>query len=274
MGRPALADYPRGARMAPRVIADFEFVWMLRGRAQLVTEGAEVDLIPGRLLLVPPGVRHGFVWDERAASRHGYVHFGTGYVPGSSRGMRLRSMTGRDPLNGLCEYLVWLGQDRPADWEDEARRTLRFLCDTFLADAFRPDAEERTWPRPMSSAIEILRREWEQTPLRRVGVTELATASNVSRSYLNRAFKRAVGLGVGAALERLRCARAETLLTRTNMTIGAIARQCGFADVYHFSHRFARVYGVSASAYRKGEASATSVLDDEGVSRLARAVWD
>lgn len=29
---PSVADYPRGARMRPRVIDDFEFVWMLLGR--------------------------------------------------------------------------------------------------------------------------------------------------------------------------------------------------------------------------------------------------
>jgi AraC family transcriptional regulator len=61
--------------MGPRVIDDSEFVWMLRGQALFVTEGEERPLSPGHLLLVPPGVRHSFVWDRRRASRHGYVHF-------------------------------------------------------------------------------------------------------------------------------------------------------------------------------------------------------
>src|SRR6266508_4442463 len=73
--RPAVADYPPGARLALRVIDDFELVWMLRGQARFVADDGDVPLAPGRLLLVPPGVRHGFVWDERRASRHGYVHF-------------------------------------------------------------------------------------------------------------------------------------------------------------------------------------------------------
>ena len=34
MGRPAIADYPAGAQMPPRVLDDFEFVWMLTGRNQ------------------------------------------------------------------------------------------------------------------------------------------------------------------------------------------------------------------------------------------------
>jgi quercetin dioxygenase-like cupin family protein len=60
MQGPSVADYPRGARMGPRVIDDCEFVWMLRGQALFVTEGEEWPLSPGHLLLVPPGVRRSF----------------------------------------------------------------------------------------------------------------------------------------------------------------------------------------------------------------------
>ena len=33
MQRPALADYPAGARLPERVLDDYELVWMVRGRA-------------------------------------------------------------------------------------------------------------------------------------------------------------------------------------------------------------------------------------------------
>jgi AraC-like DNA-binding protein len=57
------------------------------------------------------------------------------------------------------------------------------------------------------------------------------------------------------------------------MTIGSIAEQCGFADLCHFSHRFARRYGVPPSAYRAFGRPPFSVLDHPGVRRLAHAVW-
>ncbi|NKE62092.1 helix-turn-helix domain-containing protein [Lentzea sp. PSKA42] len=71
-----------------------------------------------------------------------------------------------------------------------------------------------------------------------------------------------------AALERVRCARAETLLLRTDLTVEAVARQCGFADVSHFSHRFRALYDVAPSAYR----GVPSALDHAGVRRLARLI--
>lgn len=51
-------------------------------------------------------------------------------------------------------------------------------------------------------------------------------------------------------LERLRPARAEPLLWLSNLSLQAIAVQCGFADAYHFSRRFRAVYGSSPSAFR------------------------
>ena len=82
-------------------------------------------------------------------------------------------------------------------------------------------------------------------PLRRIGVGELARRAHVSRGYLNRLIRAGFGLSAAAALERARCARAESLLLRTDLTVESIAHQCGFADPSHFSHRFKAIHGAS-----------------------------
>lgn len=97
--------------------------------------------------------------------------------------------------------------------------------------------------------------------VQRGSVRELASAARVSRSYLNRLFQAEFGMSVAAGLESLRFSRAETLLTRTDMTISSIAYQCGFADLYHFSHRFSLRYGVPPSAYRHVGTGALWALD-------------
>jgi AraC-like DNA-binding protein len=55
--------------------------------------------------------------------------------------------------------------------------------------------------------------------------------------------------------------------------VGAIARQCGFADLYHFSHRFSARYGVPPTAYRGMGTPVSSQLDHPGLRRLALSVW-
>lgn len=260
MPRPAVADYPPGARLPSRVIDDFEFVWMLRGRARFRYAGHDIPLLPGHLLLVPPGLEHEFVWDPTRPARHGYVHFER---PAHAGEVRLATMTANDPLAGLCAYLLWLNEDQAIE------ETLDFM----LARLQGPlPAPEPKLPAPLKAAIAYLSEEWATMPLRRISVTELAAQAHVSRGYLNRLFATTFGASVAAALESVRCARAETLLTRTDLTIDTIARQCGFADLSHFSHRFTAVHGIPPSVYRS--AGTTSVLDRPGIRRFGQLLTD
>jgi len=271
---PSVADYPQGARMGPRVIDDFEFLWMLRGQALFVTEEEELQLSPGHLLLVPPAVRHSFVWDQQRPCRHGFVHFYPEHVAGlEAVSGRLHRMTGDDPLAGLCAYLIWLGREQADGWEHHVEQTLRVLLQLFTSGFLPGNDAGTTRSAPLSVVLDYLRREWSRMPLRRVDVDELASTAYVSRSYLNRLFQGTFGISVAAALERLRCSRAEMLLTRTDMPISSIARECGFADLYHFSHRFTLLYGVPPSVYRGAGGPASSALDHAGVRRLANALW-
>jgi AraC family transcriptional regulator len=180
----------------------------------------------------------------------------------------------RDPLAGLCAYLLWLGGEQVDGWERHAKQTLRLLLPLFTSAPLPDDGMRAVLPAPISAVVDHLRREWSDMPLRRVSLNELASAAHVSRSYLNRLFQAEFGVSAGSVLESLRCSRAETLLTRTDMAISSIANQCGFADLYHFSHRFTLRYGVPPSVYRRVGTRALSVLDHPGVRRLAYALWE
>jgi AraC-like DNA-binding protein len=274
MGRPAIADYPPGAQMPPRVLDDFEFVWMLTGHARVTLDGDALSLGPGQLLLVPPGIRHGFRWDATGPSRHGYVHFVPRDVDGPLPAtLQVRPMTDDDPLAGLCAYLLWLAGAAPDAWRRRTSEAVAFMLGLFVSGPLpRPDASSGLAP-PLSAAVGLLQGQWAQTPLRRVGVGELARLAHVSRGYLNRLFRAGFGLSAAAALERARCSRAESLLLRTDLTVEVIADQCGFADASHFSHRFASIHGASPRAYRAAGSASPSVLDDPGVRRLAHLLW-
>jgi AraC-like DNA-binding protein len=261
------------------MIDDFEFVWMLRGAAAFTTADGETPLAPGQLLLVPPGLRHGFEWDRRRPSRHGYVHFRAADVahPPAPQ-VRLHRMTADDPLAGLCAYLLWLGRGERDGWHRPVLRMLDLMVALVGSGPLPDDEPAAPMPPALRAAVAQLRQRWAGTPLPRVGVAELAAAALVSRGHLNRLFRAVFGLGAADALERVRCSRAETLLTRTDLTAEAVARQCGFADLSHFSHRFTAIHGVPPSGYRavyRAAGHATpSVLEHPGVRRLSRLLWD
>ena len=77
-GRVNTAHYPPGATWGPRVLADFELVWILTGSAtwtvQLPGEKRhDLLLLPGSLALSRPDVVESYAWDPHRHSAHAFV---------------------------------------------------------------------------------------------------------------------------------------------------------------------------------------------------------
>jgi AraC family transcriptional regulator len=115
---------------------------------------------------------------------------------------------------------------------------------------------------PLRAAVWYLRHEWSRLPLRRISVAELAIAAHVSRGYLNRLFQATFGSTASAALEHLRCSRADALIMRTDLA--SLTSLTGSSAIH----------GISPSAYRALENRSSSVLEEPGVLRMSRLVWD
>ncbi len=58
------------------------------------------------------------------------------------------------------------------------------------------------------------------------------------------------GASVHAHLIERRCRRAADLLRDPALSIGEIARRCGFANISHLSRHFARRFEVTPRVYR------------------------
>jgi AraC-like DNA-binding protein len=82
-------------------------------------------------------------------------------------------------------------------------------------------------------------------------VAELAAESGASRAALARRFTELVGEPPMAYLTSWRLALAADLLCRPGLTIGAIARQVGYASPYALSTAFKRERGISPRDYRE-----------------------
>jgi AraC family transcriptional regulator len=272
--RPSVAQYPAGATFGPRRLTDFEFVWMLRGTATWqADDGRSAALRPGVLLLAAPGTRDRYAWDPTATCRHAYVHF-TVESDGDPAGWPVCRRAEPDgPLPGLLAYLVWLGSRAPAGWQHRVDDVVSLLLATYFDGPLpEPDAP---LPPVLGAVVDHVRAVWEDGRLRQVSLGELAGAASVSSGYLARAFRRQYGVGPVTAFERLRLARAASMLLRSNFPIAVIADGCGFADQYHFSRRFSLVYGTPPSRYRRlgSGADADSALADARLLRLADQVW-
>ncbi|GIH15116.1 helix-turn-helix transcriptional regulator [Rugosimonospora africana] len=263
---PAVAHYPPGATLGPRVLPGYEYVWMLRGNAtwRYAPDGGDpmsappLGLEPGMLLLARPGPREHYAWDRDRPCVHGYVSFYVddvawvdGAAPRAPEGWPLiRRFSAGDPIEALCRYLLWLGGTDAPGAAERTVDVLGWLLDLFVNGPVAADAGDAL-PAHLRPLVDYLRAAWRDGRMRPPGMAELAAAANVSPGHLARIFRQRFGTGPVAAVEAVRLARAAMLLQRSNISVGAIAEVCGFANPFHFSRRFRAAYGLPPRAYRQ-----------------------
>ncbi|MGN9840144.1 helix-turn-helix domain-containing protein [Nonomuraea sp. H19] len=267
---PSVADYPPGSTFGPRNARSYQFVWLLRGSATWLWDDVVLPLVPGKLLLIRPGMHDSFRWDPRIPTRHAYVHF-TLTAPAQANWPLVRDLTGRhDPMGALCHYLLWLGAERPPGWQVQACETLRLLVLTFLTGPAPTARTPAALPEAVVAAMRAVREHWSGGVARPIPLRQLASAAQVSPSTLCRTFRRRFGIGPVAAIELLRLTRAEPLLWQSNLSMQAIAAQCGFADAYHFSRRFRAIYGMAPTTFRltAPETAPPSPVESGGLAAL------
>jgi len=116
------------------------------------------------------------------------------------------------------------------------------------AGAFRDaDSVARSVPDWVSAARHLLDEHLDEPR----SVDDVAHAVHVHPDTLRRQFRRTYGMAPAAFRMRQRIAAAQELLRYTpELTNRQVATLVGFADEFHFSHRFRAVVGCSPKAFR------------------------
>ncbi len=81
-------------------------------------------------------------------------------------------------------------------------------------------------------------------------LTSVAEAMHVSPGHLRNEFKRYTGCNYTEYLNCLRVNRARHYLDTTDMSLETICHQCGYGSIYSFSRAFKRSTGVPPGQYR------------------------
>jgi len=72
----------------------------------------------------------------------------------------------------------------------------------------------------------------------------------MSPYHFSRMFKLSTGLSPHQYVIRQRIERAKALLTNTDLPVGVVAQEVGFASPSHFAQQFRRLVGVSPRSFR------------------------
>ena len=81
-------------------------------------------------------------------------------------------------------------------------------------------------------------------------ICDLARSANMSEKNFRRIFEKTHQKKPYTFLQEYRIIHAEFLLKYTSQNISDIALQCGFSDIYSFSHAFKRINKISPLKFR------------------------
>jgi AraC family transcriptional regulator, arabinose operon regulatory protein len=262
-----IAD-PKGLSIDPRVIADFELVYIASGEGRYRILDAEVRYKQGSLIVTPPHVRHSYR-TLGTPVEHYALHFDVseGF---SDRYRDLRRYSG--PASAIS--LIYDDSARiPLHIPDfdprcverfEALSTLHrevslrayasaplmmasAFFDLFALVVARSTGESRYRSRKFAKSAAWLDEHFVQP----VSMPELAAIEGYSPNYYAAEFARNYGVSPVDYLHAKRIGLARELLRTTDDSIGRIAARCGYEDPYYFSKVFKKLTRLSPRAYRE-----------------------
>ena len=79
----------------------------------------------------------------------------------------------------------------------------------------------------------------------------IAAASGLSPNHFSKLFKRSTGLPPHQYVIRQRIEKAKALLAETDLSVGVVARDCGFSDQAHLTRHFRRLVGATPARFRR-----------------------
>lgn len=106
-------------------------------------------------------------------------------------------------------------------------------------------------PQSNNKAIKEITEYIDTNYTQKITVKEISDKFGYSEAYFCRFFKKYLGISPVKYINALRLQHAEKLLLDTENSIGQIASDSGFADVFYFSAVFKKQYGMSPTKFRE-----------------------
>ncbi len=246
-------QHEHGYTMTPRVIHDYNLLFVTRGRPVWVVDGHRIELKPQDLLLVNPGEPHHAECRTKRVtitSLHVMV-----FLPGGQdvlallRMKRVQSVRRGSRLDG---YLRGACSEYDRDDLPATQQMMNGWADLIVRELLAHNAacgniDVRDIDPLITQVLDELTR-YVDRPLT---LNRLAEWSGYSAQHLNRTFRQALGVTPLQYLLRMRMQRATELLQQDRLTVAAVGQQVGMDDPYYFSRVFKQYAGVSPTEYRR-----------------------
>lgn len=246
-----------------------EMHYCLCGSIDFEIEGQRHTLLPGKVCLTQPNMRHHLVSNAKG-HQHYWLLLALPSAKDSARAFGLPAAEAQElqrrlaaihrPIFSADEQMKnlfhaifdMLGSQPRGVYRTLVLRTLilRILA-MLVRDASRRVAK-RAVPSSLSRLVDAIR---EHPEVRRT-VEEMARETGQCESLFAASFKRLTGFPPAAFIVHCRIQKARDMLTNPSLSIAGIARSLGFSSAAHFSSQFRLFCGMSPRDYRTTSARA------------------
>jgi AraC-like DNA-binding protein len=233
----------------PHLHYSFELLFLLDGSMNITVEGQKEEMRKGDIAIVPPGDIHSF--ETQLTSKGTLMFFPVEYCSD------LRQIFGKRTIASHVAHMPNSGIEQLKE-KYELNRNLPFsplLFKGYINALFYEAIEKLTLidkkndiSHDLLKKILILIREQYDNG---INLNETAKAVGLSRSYVSRFFKKAIGYGFNEYINQLRVEKSKGLLAARNQDILDVALECGFDNQRSFDRIFKKHVNMTPSEYQK-----------------------
>ncbi len=224
-------------------LPEFWTLHIFHYHARLEAAGAMLELHPGTIALMRPGVEKTYRFLER--SHHACAHFRLADRAPRARVAALTDLEDRFPaIDEAMAELVQVFPEHPLRAEVKLWDILLTLQDCPPPAPDSPPAHPAL--RQATRLIELRLAETLDIPL-------LAREVGLSHNHLIRLFRQQYDLTIRSYIRTRRLHKARHLLRHSTAAIKQIACEVGLPDLQHFNKTIRRAYGLSPRALRERE---------------------
>jgi len=274
-----LNPFLRYAGLQPRVLAnvpprrayDYRIFYILEGRATFTLNDQTIALSPGSVIYFRPGIPYSFDGDVKAIVLNFDMtrNQATQTEPRSpveswtcfDRGLIFED----DPPAELADYIFL---EKAVSVEEKIRECLVLYCypspysdsisSALLKQILCLLVQERSNEQPeLPETVRKVLSYLQQNYDRDVNNDQISAEFGYHSFYLNRTFKKCTGMTLHQALISERIRVAKRMLLHSDVSVQAVALECGFSDRSQFCTTFRKHTGLTPAAYRKGQRTPT-----------------
>lgn len=260
--------FPPHHRIKPRIIFDYELIYIENGAFTFIYDGISYSVGPNTVLFICPNVTHEFIINEQSVSQP-HIHFDMTF-DAISREVYV-SFSARDKLTSkettMIRKNLFLGRQTspilslshpeafvqtffsviqaPNKQDLRTKADMLTLIHAIFEDNFPTLLKSRAQQNALAKSIkDFLDRNCDE-PL---SLERIAAFFSYNKYYLDRCFVKEYGISVIKYRNQKRIELAKALLAEHSVT--EVAERLGFTSIYVFSRAFKDHVGISPTVFR------------------------